>query len=121
MASRMDHDDANMAQREAEKLKAISAIAEALNLVEYRDGMPDAWERACLGHALAAVFSGFYDLAAGEAQLAIQASNKRSRRAQSTLTHAFDVCDLAFFSNALELAQLEPVKRYPRLGPIDLK
>lgn len=113
--------DDRMQEREAEKAEALAEIAVALNQMDAEHRHPDRWERVCLVHAFAAVFSGCYSLAATEAGHALLPPAQRSPKAMLTSDTIFDQCDLPLLWRVFRAARAEPASRFPHFGPVELK
>lgn len=113
-------DDEHMQRRQAEKDEAVADVWAVIAVLESERRQPDPWERICLSRALAALFSGCYSLAMVEARMAQTPPNERSPMASLTMDPVIARMDVALARRALALAQGEPVRRFPHLGPVEI-
>lgn len=105
--------DVHLMTPENEKAAALDAIDATLETLEKEQRNPDDWERVCLLRAFAAIFSGGYNLAVAEAQLALVPPNKRSPESELPTDPNFDRYDLPMLRLVFQTAQSEPVRRFP--------
>jgi hypothetical protein len=117
----MSDEPTHIQSRQAEKSVAVAEISLALDQLAEQRRNPDQWERVCLVHAFAAVFSGCYRLAAVEARLAMTPPSERSPYANLPADPFFDRCDLPLLKQVLREAAAEPVCEFPHLGPVQIR
>jgi hypothetical protein len=67
---------------------------------------------------LASLFSGAYGLAFTEADLGLTPPSERSPTAKLPSDPVLDQCNIAMLKRALMAAEAEPVREFPRFGPI---
>jgi len=113
-------DELHLQQRKIEKDTATDEIAVTLNRLMGEQREPDPWERVCLVRALSEVFSGCYSLAMTDARLALTPPDQQTPLATLAVDPFFDRCDLQLLSRVLRAAIVEPVQRFPHLGPVEL-
>jgi hypothetical protein len=113
-------DELHMQQRKIEKNTATDEIAVTLNRLMGEQREPDPWERVCLVRALSEVFSGCYSLAMMDARLTLTPADQQSPFTSLSVDPFFDRCDLQLLSRVLRAAIVEPVRRFPHLGPVEL-
>jgi len=111
--------DEHIADREAEKLADLEALADALAAFRQLRRPLDQWERVHLARGLAAVFSGCYGTGASEAALALMPIEERSPSAKVPADPFYQRLDLALFERALSEVWAEPARRVPYFGSIE--
>ena len=113
-------DDEHMKRRQAEKDEAIAAVWVVLNALNAARRQPDLWERICLSRALAALFSGCYSLAMVKARTARTPQDERGHTVSLTIDPVIARMDITLAQKALTLAQSEPLRQFPHLGPVEI-
>ncbi len=113
-------DDEHMRQRQAEKDEAVADVWVVIAALEAERRQPDTWECVCLSRSLAALFSGCYSLAMVEARMAGTPHDERGHTASLTIDPVVARMDIALARKALILAQNEPLRRFPHLGPVEI-
>ena len=105
-----------LAEKTAEKARAVEDIRSALSLVKGNGRAPDSWEQECSVEAIGALFRGLYSLALVNAQIALTPSDQRCMVgiAQDRVTQY----DVPLLSRAFAIAAAEPVRQSGHFGPI---
>jgi hypothetical protein len=112
--------DKHMQEREAEKTADLESLADALAAFRQLHRDLDQWERVHLALGLAAVVSGCYGIGALEAALALTPEIERSPKAKLPSDPVYEQFDLALFERALNEAWVEPARRFPYFGSIEV-
>ena len=112
--------DEHMQRRQAEKDEAVADVWAVIAALEADRRQPDTWERVCLSRALATLFSGCYSLPMVEARMALTPPEERSPTASLSVDPIIARMDVVLARKALTLAQDEPLRRFPHLGPVEI-
>jgi hypothetical protein len=111
-------EEAHLREREAEKEDAVTAVEEALAIIEEQQREPDQWERVFMVEAIGAIFRGAYGAARTEIAVGMTPPSGRSPVPMLPKDPLFDRCNIALLNHALREAEAEPVRRFPHFGPI---
>jgi hypothetical protein len=112
--------DQHMQERETEKTADLEALADALAAFRQLQRDLDQWERVHLALGLAAVVSGCYGIGELEAALALTPEIERSPKAKLPSDPVYEQFDLALFERALNELWVEPARRFPHFGRIEM-
>jgi hypothetical protein len=112
--------DKHMQERETEKTADLDALADALAAFRQLHRDLDQWERVHLALGLAAVVSGCYGIGELEAALALTPEIERSPKTKLPSDPVYERFDLALFERALNEAWVEPARRFPHFGRIEM-
>jgi hypothetical protein len=111
---------ARLEAKESERAHAASDIREALQVIEFRDGRPDEWERSSLVNAIEMLARGHYGYASLFSEQAMTPSAERTRLDWS-IDPRLNSVGLGTLKHAFEDASAQPVLEEAHFYPVPLR